>query len=149
MSPQQLQFPLTREVGGDRDPDLTITLRRSGSLTEIDVSGVIDLTTADLLTAAVDHLVSAFAPLCLILDLADVRLLCAAGITALLHARDAVTRDGGRLLLRNPSPMTCRVLDITDAAGRFDVITSRGAARPSAVDLDRPPLHGETFRSRR
>jgi anti-anti-sigma factor len=130
MSTQQLRFPLTRVADGDRNPDLTVTVGRRGPLTEIDVSGVIDLTTAGLLTGTVEHLIATYAPLWLILDLADVRLLCAAGITALLRAREAVTGYGGRLLLRNPSPVTCRVLDITDTAVRFDVINPPGATRP-------------------
>jgi anti-sigma B factor antagonist len=124
MSPQQLTFALTRTTDRDHDPELTVTVQRAGPLTEVDATGIIDLTTADLLTAAVDHMISTYAPLWLILDLADVRLLSAAGITALLQAQTAVTGQGGRLLLRNPSPMTCKVLDITDSARLFSLLTA-------------------------
>jgi anti-sigma B factor antagonist len=117
-------FALTRMPDGDRERVLTLTLLRSGPMTEVVLRGVVDLSSARLLTDLIDRVVVQYAPLWLVLDLARVRLLSAAGITALLHARDAVTAQDGRLILRNPSPMTCRVLDITDTARHFDVRTS-------------------------
>jgi anti-anti-sigma factor len=89
----------------------------------VELRGVVDLCSAHLLTDLVDHVVVQYAPLWLVLDLAKVRLLSSAGITALLHTRDVLTAQDGRLILRNPSPMTCKVLDITDTARHFDIRT--------------------------
>jgi anti-anti-sigma factor len=124
---QRLRVPLVRVVDSSRRPELILRVRHVGSLTEIELTGVVDLVTADLLTEAVDHVVAAYAPRRLVLDLAGVRLLCAAGITALLHARETVKAGSGRLTLRNPSPMVRKVLAITDTARCFTVVT--GASR--------------------
>jgi anti-sigma B factor antagonist len=124
VSRERLRFALTRMPDGGREPVLTLTLLRAGPLTEVELCGVVDLGSARLLTDLIDRVVVQYAPLWLVLDLARVRLLSAAGISALLHARDAVTAQDGRLILRNPSPMTCRVLDITNMARHFDVRTS-------------------------
>jgi anti-sigma B factor antagonist len=126
MSTRHVRFPLTRSTQDDRDPELTLTMRCTGPLTKIDATGAIDLSTADLLTATIDHVISAHAPTRLVLELSGVRLLSAAGISALLHARDAVTAQAGQLTLHGPSPMVRKVLDITDTARVFDIVDSPG-----------------------
>lgn len=114
----------------DHHPELVLTVLSSGPFTEIEVAGVLDLSTTHLLTAQVDQLLLAYAPRWLVLDLARVRLLCGAGITALQRIRDDCAAHDGQLTLRNPSAMVCKVLDITNLADRFDV-RSAGVGRPS------------------
>jgi anti-anti-sigma factor len=137
MSGYQLRYVLTRD--SDRDPELVLTTLSVGPLTEVEVIGIVDYSSAHLLTSLVDRLIAAYSPRWLVLDLARVHLLGAAGVTALLRSRNGCGAQRGRLILRNPSPMTCKVLDITETAGQFDIRTtvviapdnaSSGAPRP-------------------
>jgi anti-anti-sigma factor len=140
MSNYQLHYVLTREIDSGRDPELILMTPSVGPLTEVEAIGIIDYSNSGLLTCLVDRLLTEYAPRWLVLDLAEVRLLDAAGITALLRSQASCADQGGRLILRNPSPMTCRVLDITGTAGQFDVRTSAVVAPAIASNGDPGPV---------
>jgi len=79
------------------------------------VRGEIDMDNADHLT----HVLTAAlreAPAGLVVDLAGVTFLGAAGIGALVVCRAAAERAGRRFTLTNPRPMARRVLEITGLA---------------------------------
>lgn len=108
---------LSLELSGG-GPDVVITIR-----------GALERDTDHLLIELVDHVVRDHAgPV--ILDMAGVTFVCAHGVGALLRARDMITAAGGRLTLRDPSPLTRRILAIT---GDDQLLAlSRAPAQPYA-----------------
>jgi anti-anti-sigma factor len=108
---------------------MSLQLTGSGRVAVIAVSGEVDMTNA--------HLLSGFAeralrddPLRLVLDLANVRFLGAAGIRALLRIRAAVSAEAGQLLLRNPSRITVTALTATRDIDRFQIHTTIATTTP-------------------
>jgi anti-anti-sigma factor len=99
-------------------PALSVTMARHGPVTTIIVRGELDMSTADQLTdfvrrVARDH------PARVVLDMTEVSFFCAAGITALIQARDMVTSGGGQLRLRSPSRHAWRLLTLTHTEHLF------------------------------
>ena len=56
--------------------------------------------------------------------MADVTLLCAAGLSALLRARETIAAVGGRLVLLAPSAPTQKTLAITNTERLFEYDTA-------------------------
>ena len=80
---------------------------------EAHLRGTVDATTADDLAALVDQLVGdGYREL--VLDLAEVDFMGAAGLRALVRADDALRAAGGGLVLRNAPRMVRRILAITE-----------------------------------
>ncbi|MEU8607299.1 STAS domain-containing protein [Actinoplanes sp. NPDC048791] len=100
-------------------PTFTLSTVEDGAVTVVRACGELDQDTAPALTEHTDQLVAGRSPLVLVLDLAGVDYLGAAGITALLYVRDAVGRRGGRLVLREPSSQVRKVLQLGQVAGLF------------------------------
>ena len=119
MSTRRLTFPLTRNPR----PDELLTLRLSvtGPTAVIEVAGELDMSTSHLLTDLATSTLRDQAPSALVLDLTDLRFFCADGIRALVQTNDAATARSARLLLRNPSPMTRKVLTVTGMLDAFHV----------------------------
>jgi len=107
---------------------LTARLVESGPMTVIKVVGDLDMSTTHLLTELADAVLQAHSPLVMTLDLAGLRFLCADGIRALLQVRDAAAARSTHLVLQDPSPITCRVLKVTDLLDAFEIKTSGAAA---------------------
>jgi anti-anti-sigma factor len=127
MSVEQAHVASVKPIGPEPvlpEPILTVRLISWGNPTVIEINGEIDLNTAHLVTELVDH-VARHRPTQVILDMAGVSFFCADGLRALLQARTTVTAAGGRLLLRAPSPRTCRVLTITRTGHLFGFDTGR------------------------
>ena len=110
MSTEQPLVPVTVDIDGT--PIMWLGMANHSPVPAITVCGELDLDTAPYLTDLVEQ-VAACRPEQVIIDMADVTFLCAAGLNALLRANDIVTRTGGRLLLRSPSPQTQRILAMT------------------------------------
>ena len=102
---------------------LSMTTVGAGAVTVVHAVGDLDMDTAALLTRHVDETVTAYAPALVVVDLADLHFLGAAGVTALLAGGERVSRGGGRLLLRRPSPAARRVLDLTGTLDLFEIET--------------------------
>ena len=90
-------------------PTFTLSTVEDGAVTVVRACGELNQDTAPALTEHADQLVAGRSPLVLVLDLAGVDYLGAAGITALLYVRDAVGRRGGHLDLREPSSQVRKV----------------------------------------
>jgi anti-anti-sigma factor len=106
-------------------PMFTLSTDEAGAVTVVRACGELDRDTAPALTKHAGHLVAEHSPLLLVLDLAGVNYLGAAGITALLYVRDALVRRGGRLVLQEPSSQVRKVLHLGQVAGLFDVDGTR------------------------
>jgi anti-anti-sigma factor len=82
---------------------LSVVTAQSGPVTVVRAAGDMDMNTAGRFTRHVDQVVATSAPTVLIVDLADLGFLGAAGVTALLDGGDRVARGGGQLRLRRLS----------------------------------------------
>lgn len=100
-------------------PVLSLALR-CGPITVIELSGDIDMSTTHLITNLVTD-VAKNSPSRVILDMTEVTFFCAAGINALLHARETIKDAGGELLLRHPSKITMQILTMTRTADVFPI----------------------------
>jgi anti-anti-sigma factor len=86
-------------------------------VTVIELCGDLDMSTTHLITELIAHVANS--PSQVILDMAGVSFICAAGLNALLHAQKTIKEAGGRLLLRDPSATTKHILSITGTADIF------------------------------
>jgi anti-sigma B factor antagonist len=85
------------------------------------VRGELDIDTAPLLAAAIDGAIARRPAVPLVLDLAGVTFLSAAGVAALVRARTAVAAAGRTLSLRDPSAPAWLVLARTGDLDHFAV----------------------------
>jgi anti-sigma B factor antagonist len=108
---------------------MSIRLVTCGPPTIVEISGEIDLSTTQLLTELAEHLTRQ-RPTQVVLDMAKVSFFCADGLRALMNVRARVTAAGGQILLRHPSPMTWRVLTLTQTDHLFPTDT---AVTPNAM----------------
>ncbi len=96
---------------GDRDGFRTLT-----------VGGEIDLATASAFEAELDAVIAeAHSPADV--DLSGVTFIDSSGLHALIRARKRVVGTGVRLVLVNPSDACRQVLEITDTAQLFEIVT--------------------------
>ncbi|MCW2640805.1 MAG: hypothetical protein JWP76_3111 [Dactylosporangium sp.] len=121
MSAQQVSFALRH--GRYRDQIMSLELASAGPVTVIAVSGELDMSNAHLIAELAEDILRD-KPLRLVLDLARVTFFCADGVRALLRIRRAVAAEAGQLVLRDPSPITLRVLAITGVLRQFAIHTS-------------------------
>ena len=132
MSTQHLS--VARPAGPDAEPPVLSAALSYGPVTVIQLSGELDMSTEHLITELVARVCQEH-PSQVILDMAEVSFFCAAGITALLHARNTIKDAGGEVVLRHPSRITMRSLTTTGTAGIFPIdwhsVPSNGD-RPSA-----------------
>lgn len=90
-----------------------------GGAVVVGLSGEIDIATAASAREALDE--AARSGRDVLVDLREVTFMGAAGLGALVHARDALDRDGHRLTLCSPSALIARVLDVSGLAEAFIV----------------------------
>ncbi|TYB40649.1 STAS domain-containing protein [Micromonospora sp. AP08] len=117
MSVDHAQHPEIRETA--RPPTLSLALAREGPAAVVRVGGPLDLATVDRLVGLVDRLMGGRPPPVLVLDLSGVSFFCAAGVNALLTVRRRVASAGGTVVVREPSPITVKVLDIVGLKDEF------------------------------
>lgn len=118
------------EVVGDRR---IVTVRASGEM---------DLATADLLDAGIAYGLRS-RPACLVVHLAQVTFFSAAGLRALITARNEAAESDIDLVLGEPSASVRTVLDLSRTGGMFHVefrpppaarrATAHGAPRATAI----------------
>ncbi|MET8908799.1 STAS domain-containing protein [Micromonospora sp. NPDC004551] len=117
MSVHHAQRPSAPEI--NYPPTLTLALAREGPAVVVEVRGALDLAAVDPLVDLVARLLSGQPPPTLVLDLSGVSFFCAAGVNALLTVRGRAASAGCALLLRRPSRITVRVLDIVGLTDEF------------------------------
>jgi len=105
------------------DAIMSVELVTAGPAATIVVSGQIDLSNAHLVTELVDQAL-AQRPDELVLDLADVTFFSADGINILLLVRRTASAHRTRLTLRDPSPITRKLLDLTGMTAHFQISTT-------------------------
>ena len=117
MSVHQAPPRQVREVTGSTLQSLALT--REGSTAVVEVHGPLDMDTAGLLADLVDSVLAGQPPPVLVLDLSGVDFFGAAGITALLTARQRLASRGCVLVLRKPSRITVAVLELVGLRQEF------------------------------
>jgi anti-sigma B factor antagonist len=91
---------------------------RDGDGTAIYVRGDVDIATADEL----DQVLRRHSGARLVIDLSELTFCDARGLRVLLAAALIRRRDGDRLVLREPSSMILRLLEITNTACHFEIL---------------------------
>ncbi|MGC3863908.1 STAS domain-containing protein [Micromonospora chersina] len=117
MSVDHAQHPELRHTTSPAT--LSLALGREGPAAVLRVGGPLDLATVGRLVDLVDRLMGGRPPPVLALDLSGVTFFCAAGVNALLTVRRRVASAGCTLVVREPSPITVKVLDIVGLTGEF------------------------------
>jgi anti-sigma B factor antagonist len=89
--------------------------RSAGGAVVVSLAGELDLATAERLRARLTDLVQSDPPpVRMVLDLAALDFVDASGISVLIGAQRALATRGGRLVLRSPSRMVRRVVQVLD-----------------------------------
>jgi anti-sigma B factor antagonist len=114
-------------------PDLQVVALYQPDSVVLAVSGELDVASAPMLRAQIKFALGG-RPARLVLDLAGLRFCDAAGLSALVMARKAATRDGASLALAAvPRPVT-RLLKITGMNRMLDLYPSVAAATMQLPD---------------
>jgi anti-anti-sigma factor len=100
-------------TGNDESPQLCIRISPDKTSVVITLVGEIDIATLPALQEALDA-VSRDGHESVELQLAEVTFMCAHTISVFHRSRAKLAQSGGKLVLRNPSPMTRRVLAICE-----------------------------------
>ncbi|MFD7435305.1 STAS domain-containing protein [Streptomyces sp. NPDC059861] len=119
------------------DP-LTVSYRRRQGWTVVEVTGELDIATADALRGYLDGIVAAYAPVGVVLDLSRLQFCDASGLRVLVGAHRAVLRRHGRLRLVCPDGMISLVLRITALATLIPVHATLAEALTPGPDEDPP-----------
>jgi anti-anti-sigma factor len=130
-----------RAVDPYRNPHLTLRMSRSGPVTVVTVEGEVDGDNAHLIPELVESL-TGDATQRLILDLARVTFVSAAGVAAFLHVRNTLAATGGQLVLRDPSPVVLTALAGTHVNRAFHVHTTPRGGDGSSLVPSPPPAAG-------
>ncbi len=123
------------------DEQLRWSLTRGGDEIDVAVVGEMDLATSGPLAQALTEVLDT-KPVTVRLDLAEVSFLDSSGIRCLVGVAERAAGVGGRLVVRNPTPMVLRVLEIcgVDQLLLADGASVDGSARvgnaPRASDDD-------------
>jgi anti-anti-sigma factor len=100
---------------------LSVVTVESGPVTVLRAAGDLDMDTVALLIRHIDRVVAGGASRVLVVDLADLGFLGAAGVSALLDGADRVGRGGGQLRLRRLSGPARLALWASHTLDLFDV----------------------------
>jgi len=111
------------EVTDDREAVLTLRFVTDGAVAVVQVRGDLDMDTSPLLTELLNHVVALHRPPLLVLDLQHLEFFCAAGIHALLRARETLLAQHAHLILRDPPVRARNILTITQTVDLFDIQT--------------------------
>jgi anti-anti-sigma factor len=101
--------------------DLFLTVTDRATVPVVAIRGELDQGGESLLPEVVERLVRVSTPIRIVLDLAGVTFMGAAGIRALLLARRVGETAGTALILRSPSSIVRRVLTATGDVRHFAI----------------------------
>jgi len=94
---------------------------------QVVLMGELDIASVDRLWAAIEETVRPDRPL--ILDMGGVTFFGAEGVRLLRRALERLDGDAARLIVRSPSPITCRVLEVTETDQLVTIQDVRREAR--------------------
>jgi anti-sigma B factor antagonist len=109
-------------------PHFVVDTRRAGTAELVQVSGEVDIATAPLLRAVLDTVVGR-RPTLVEVDLSGTTFLDAHGLSALSAARRRLAGRHARLVLRDPSPVVLRLLELTRMTHAFEIATGSAQVR--------------------
>jgi stage II sporulation protein AA (anti-sigma F factor antagonist) len=104
------------------------------------VAGEIDILTADSLRDTLIHILHTYRPMHIGIDLADVTLMDASGITALLKFAIAARRMDCVIAVTNPRPNVYKVLEITGLLEEFGVSADRTPSADTGTGAGSRPV---------
>jgi anti-anti-sigma factor len=105
-----------------------VDTRRDGATEVVIVRGEVDIATAPLLRAVLDTVV-ARRPVRVEVDLSGATFLDAHALTVLAGIRRRLAGRHAVLVLRDPSPIALRLLELTGMAHFFEIVTGHPAVR--------------------
>ena len=97
---------------------LSVRKTTDGGQTVIEVTGEVDAASADVLRNAVFEVIDAGEPR-VVTDMAQVSFMDSSGLRVLIAGYKAAEQAGGALVVRNPSDVVTRLLEITGQLDRF------------------------------
>ncbi len=121
--------PAPAPARGDADDQITLTVRRNGSHTVIEVGGEVDMLTSPQLRATVlEQLTETAGVELVVLDLDAVTFLGTSGLAVLIEVREAAHMAGVELRLACTARRVLRPLTIAGLVSLFDIHDSQEAA---------------------
>ena len=121
--------PAPAPARGDADDQITLTVRRNGSHTVIEVGGEVDMLTSPQLRATVlEQLAETVGVELVVLDLDAVTFLGTSGLAVLIEVREAAHMAGVELRLACTARRVLRPLTIAGLVSLFDIHDSQEAA---------------------
>lgn len=109
-------------------PHFVVDTRRSGTTEVVEVRGEVDIATAPLLRAVLDTVVGR-RPTRVEVDLSGTTFMDAHALTTLSAARRRVASRHATLVVRRPSPVVERLLELTGAEHSFEIVTGSAGVR--------------------
>jgi anti-sigma B factor antagonist len=109
-------------------PHFVVDTRRVGTAEVVEVRGEVDIATAPLLRAVLDTVVGR-RPSRVEVDLSGTTFLDANALSALAGLRRRLAGRHARLVLRDPSPVVVRLLELTGMTNAFEIATGPGQVR--------------------
>ena len=109
-------------------PHFVVDTHRDGTTEVVQVSGEVDIATAPLLRAVLDTVVSR-RPTRVVVDLSGTTFLDPHALTTLASARRRLASRHAALVLRDPSPVVLRVLELTGTTHAFPIATGSAEVR--------------------
>lgn len=104
-----------------RSAHLEISTTDTGAESVLALSGDLDPATVPVLEAAIAEAAARDGVARVVLDLAGLSFLDSSGLRVFVTAREAMAQQGAQLALRNPTPNTVRLLDVTGLGEIIDV----------------------------
>ena len=109
-------------------PHFVVDTRRAGTTEVVQVTGEVDIATAPLLRAVLDTVV-ARRPARVEVDLSGTTFLDAYALSTLAAVRRRLAARRGVLVLRDPSPVALRLLQLTGTTSAFAITGSPAEVR--------------------
>jgi anti-sigma B factor antagonist len=108
---------------GGNEPDqlLSIDVRRDGENAVLCITGELDMYSESQLQHAIAGLDSDDKIHGVVLDLAGTEFLDSSGLRAMLAAERRLQSQGRAMLVRSPSPLVARLLEVTSLADHFNI----------------------------
>jgi len=109
-------------------PHFVVDTRRTGTTELVQVQGEVDIATAPLLRAVLDTVVSR-RPTRVEVDLSGATFMDAEALATLLAVRRRLAARHATLLLRDPSPVVVRLLELSGTEHGFEIATGPAQVR--------------------